>query len=117
MIENHKYVFKATVIDVIDGDTCIVDIDLGFGIWVRDYRIRLARINAPELKDDPVSATASKVALESLIMDKSVRLETKKSNRDKYGRYIGEIYFEDTKGLLININTKMVSMGHAKFYV
>ena len=33
---------------VIDGDTVDVDIDLGFGVWLRKQRIRLYGIDTPE---------------------------------------------------------------------
>ena len=35
----HEY--KAKVIKVVDGDTIDVDLDLGFGIWLRNERVRL----------------------------------------------------------------------------
>ena len=35
------YEYKATVIKVIDGDTVDVDIDLGFGIVLKDERVRI----------------------------------------------------------------------------
>ena len=33
---------------VVDGDTVDVDIDLGFGIWMRKQRIRMYGIDTPE---------------------------------------------------------------------
>ena len=33
--------YKCKVTNVVDGDTVDVDIDLGFGVWLRDQRIRL----------------------------------------------------------------------------
>lgn len=42
------YVYRATVVDVHDGDTFTADIDLGFNISIR-YRVRLAGCNAIEL--------------------------------------------------------------------
>jgi micrococcal nuclease len=50
------YTYKAAVIDVTDGDTIVVDIDLGFGVWLRKQSIRMAKINAPELKGATVEA-------------------------------------------------------------
>ena len=32
------YQYKAHVIKIVDGDTVDVDIDLGFGIWMKDER-------------------------------------------------------------------------------
>ncbi|MCK4563662.1 MAG: helix-turn-helix transcriptional regulator, partial [Verrucomicrobia bacterium] len=38
--------YTAFVQSVYDGDTCRVDIDLGLGIWIRNEKLRLVRINA-----------------------------------------------------------------------
>ena len=35
----HEY--KCTVVRVVDGDTVDVDIDLGFGVWLRKERVRM----------------------------------------------------------------------------
>ena len=37
--------YKCKVTNVVDGDTVDVDIDLGFGVWLRDQRIRLYGID------------------------------------------------------------------------
>ena len=42
----HEY--RCTIRRVVDGDTVDVDIDLGFGIWVRNERVRLYGIDTPE---------------------------------------------------------------------
>ena len=42
----HEY--KCTMLRVVDGDTVDVDIDLGFGVWMRKQRIRLYGIDTPE---------------------------------------------------------------------
>ena len=43
-----KNEYDVTVIKVVDGDTVDVDIDLGFGIWMRDERVRIMGIDTPE---------------------------------------------------------------------
>ena len=44
------YQYKAFVTKVYDGDTITVEIDLGFKTSVKGEKIRLSRINAPELR-------------------------------------------------------------------
>jgi len=44
------YEYFVTVVDVHDGDTLTVDIDLGFRTWMR-YNVRLHGLNCIELKD------------------------------------------------------------------
>ena len=40
--------YKCKVVKVVDGDTVDLDIDLGFGVWLRKQRIRLYGIDTPE---------------------------------------------------------------------
>ena len=49
-MKENLYHYRATVVSVYDGDTCTVDIDLGLNTWVRGEKLRLYRINAPELR-------------------------------------------------------------------
>ena len=42
------YEYRAVLHSVVDGDTVDVDIDLGFGIWMRDERVRIMGIDTPE---------------------------------------------------------------------
>ena len=42
------YEYKCNIIKVVDGDTVDVDIDLGFGIWLKDERVRIMGIDTPE---------------------------------------------------------------------
>ena len=42
------YEYKCKMVRVVDGDTVDVDIDLGFGVWMRNHRIRMYGIDTPE---------------------------------------------------------------------
>ena len=42
------YEYKTKLVRVVDGDTVDVDIDLGFGVWLRNQRIRIYGIDTPE---------------------------------------------------------------------
>ena len=44
------YEYRAFVRKVYDGDTVTVDIDLGFDVVLKGQKIRLVRINAPEVR-------------------------------------------------------------------
>lgn len=112
--EDALYHYRAVVIDVYDGDTITVDIDLGFHVWVRGERIRLAHIDAPEFRG--ATKEAGKAAgdfLRDLILNKTVIVQTIKSadgsdEREKYGRYLGVIWLDG-----VNVNDLLVSEGHA----
>ena len=45
-----RYEYRAGNFSVVDGDTVRCDIDLGFGVWLRDQILRLHGINAPEIR-------------------------------------------------------------------
>lgn len=46
---NPAYRYAAQILACHDGDTCRADVDLGYGIWLRNQPYRLAGINAREL--------------------------------------------------------------------
>ena len=110
------YNYKAIVTSVYDGDTCTVDLDLGLHVWIRDEKIRLHRINAPELrgKERP-KGILSRDFLKEQIEGKEITIETIKDKKGKYGRYLGEIWVEDKSGKSININDLMVKKGFAEY--
>ena len=42
------YEYKCKILKVVDGDTVDVDLDLGFGVWLRNERVRIMGIDTPE---------------------------------------------------------------------
>ena len=111
------YHYKAVVTSVYDGDTCTVDIDLGLHTWIRGEKLRLHRINAPELrgKERP-KGILSRDFLKSKIEGKEITIETIKDKKGKYGRYLAEIWLEEKPGKFININDLIVKEGFAKYH-
>lgn len=104
------YVYRAFVRRVFDGDTVTVNIDLGFGVVLQDQSVRLLRINAPEIRGESREAgVRSRDALRERISNRWVVLRTEKDKREKYGRWLGEIWVGG-----VCINDWMLSEGHAK---
>ena len=67
------YEYRCKVLRVVDGDTVDVDIDLGFGIVLKDERVRIMGIDTPESrtrdKVEKLFGLASKARLkESLVI-------------------------------------------------
>jgi micrococcal nuclease len=111
------YVYKARVVSVYDGDTCTVNIDLGLHTWIHEEKIRLARINAPEIRgEERQQGLLSRDYLRQLILDRDIILQTIKDNKEKYGRYLGEIWALDDNGEYYNVNDKLVSEGYAIYF-
>ena len=115
-MEEKLYYYKAEVQSVYDGDAITVDIDLGLSTWVRGEKIRLHRINAPELRgDEREVGLISRDYLRSLIDKKEIWLQTIKDKKGKYGRYLGEIWIEDSQNKWIKINDLLVEKGFAEY--
>ena len=113
---DNLYHYKAFVTKVYDGDTITVEIDLGLKTFVKGEKIRLSRINAPEVRGDSrEEGLKSRDFLRTLILKKEILLVTLKDKKGKYGRYLGEIYFKNEDGDLVNINNLLVDKGFAEF--
>ena len=106
--DNFEYYYKALVINVVDGDTVDMLVDLGFNVTI-EKRFRLFGINAPEMKNDTNNfGHISKEYLTKLIDNKHVIIKSEKDKIDKYGRYIVTILLDN-----VNINEKLVEDGNA----
>ncbi len=105
------FTYKAIIQSVYDGDTVTADIDLGFHTWIHGEKLRLARINAPELKgDERPAGLLARDWLRKQILGKSVIIRTIKDKKGKYGRYIAEIILNGN-----NINDALVRNGYAQY--
>lgn len=104
------YIRSAAVKRIIDGDTLVVIVDLGFSI-ATEQTVRLAGINAPEVVgEDKAAGLAAKLWLiERLPVGTLVRVHTVKDN-DKYGRYLANVL---VPGEAMTINEQLVAAGHA----
>jgi len=106
------YEYRAYVRKVYDGDTITVDIDLGFDIVIHKQKIRLVRINTPEVrgKERP-EGLKSRDALRAKIGSKWIKLKTQQDKKGKYGRWLGEIWLGDEC-----INDWLLAEGYAEKY-
>ena len=94
----HEY--NCTIRRVVDGDTVDVDIDLGFGIWIHNERVRLYGIDTPEsrtrdLEEKKAGLFAKDVVLHYLPEGSKQVLRTHKDKVGKYGRVLGEFVIYD----------------------
>jgi len=110
------YRYRARVVSVYDGDTCTVEIDLGLGVWTHGEKLRLTRINAPEVRGvERPAGLAARDWLRARIDGQEVVLHTWKDRKGKYGRYLAEIWLADGDGW-VNINDAIVAAGHAAYH-
>ncbi|MFT6333211.1 MAG: endonuclease YncB(thermonuclease family), partial [Lentimonas sp.] len=89
-----NYLYKAKIINVVDGDTLLLNIDLGFSV-IKEQRVRLAAIDAPEIK-----SSAGKESL-GYLRDLAANLDwivVRTNKIDIFGRYIGDVFYPKTNG-------------------
>ena len=107
--------YPVKVLRVVDGDTVDVDIDLGFGVWLRKQRIRMLGIDTPESrtrdKEEKVYGLAAKAFLKEALKQGPVTLRTVKDGKGKFGRILGEFIVNN-----ININEFMIVNYHGVAY-
>lgn len=111
------YQYKAQLIKVVDGDTIEVDFDLGFGVWLRNQRIRLYGIDTPESrtsdKEEKARGLISKAKLNEVLSNsKYLTVETEIDPEEKYGRILGRIETDDG----VNVNDWMIEKSYAVPY-
>ena len=104
-IEIHaKQTLSSEIIEkCYDGDTCTTK---------NGEKIRLACIDAPEIKGknaEAIKAKKSKEFLNNLVLNKKVFI--KRITTDRYGRTVAELLIDD-----INIQKLLVNKGYAKVY-
>ncbi len=109
------YEYRAALDRVVDGDTVYLKVDLGFRVWVT-VEFRLARIDAPEVVGETKPAgVAATNYLVGLLSGREILVRSDKS-RDKYGRWIGELFIPGGYGVWLSVSDEMLSSGHAAPY-
>jgi len=113
----HLYTYKAFVKKIIDGDTIWVIVDCGFKTWVHQ-KIRFRGVDAPGI-------TTQKGVQAYKFVSKELKglpfIIIKSHGRDKYGRYLADIFYlkgkEDPQVVLnkgIFLNQKLLDEGLAE---
>lgn len=109
------YEYGLNIKRVIDGDTIVADVDLGFGIWLSEKHIRIYGVNAPE-KNTAEGMIAKKFTEEWVTHDTALYILSVVDHKtDKYGRLLGKLYKQvgtTTKGLTEDI----IASGNGKAY-
>ncbi len=87
------YIYKAWVKRVIDGDTLLLHVDLGFQV-LKIQRVRLAVIDTEPL-DTPGGHKAYRYVRDQMAKVDFVMVKTNKI--DIYGRYVGHVFYSLTQ--------------------
>ena len=117
-----KYIYRAKLDRVVDGDTIDAMIDVGFDIWVKK-RIRYMGVDTWESRtrdlDEKKKGLAAKARNKELLEKVSAKpgyFRLKSYGVGKYGRVLGEIFIMDADGKQYNINEQLKTEGHAYEY-
>ena len=117
-----KYIYRAKLDRVVDGDTVDALIDVGFDIWFKK-RIRFkgvdtweSRTRNLEEKALGLKAKARTKELLEKVSSKSGYFRIKSYGLGKYGRVLADVFIMDKDGKQWNINKTLISEGHAYVY-
>lgn len=102
------YQYQARLVRVIDGDTVVLDLDLGFYQWRLGRSYRLARINAPEMST-PEGVAARDGLVAHLTAVTSFMVATSKA--DSFDRWIVELYADGA-----SVSDWLVANGLAAYH-
>ena len=116
--------YDVTVIKIVDGDTVDVDIDLGFGVCLKDERVRIMGIDTPESRTsdrvEDLFGEAAKARLKELMKHggKLITTEDKHGEdmKGKFGRILGDFYVERYEGKKERVTDILIEEGHAVAY-
>ena len=95
-----QYVYRAELVRVIDGNTVVMNIDLGFKVWQHDEVLRLDGVSAPDTKGPEKAAGQKwKAKLEDLLTGQELIIETKKEKSGAFPgvRFLATIWANGTK--------------------
>ena len=118
------YEYRVEIRKVIDGDTVDVDIDLGFGVWLKKQRVRLYGIDTPESRtrdlEEKKFGLMSKNYLKDRLSEGAI-LKTRLDSKGKYGRILGEFLVKENEGhpsyeFNVNVNEEMIEKHLAVAY-
>ena len=117
-----KYIYKAKLDRVVDGDTVDALIDVGFDIWFKK-RIRFKGVDTWEprtrnLEEKALGLKAKARTKELLekVSSKSGYFRIKSYGLGKYGRVLADVFIMDKDGKQWNVNETLISEGHAYVY-
>ena len=117
-----KYIYRAKLDRVVDGDTVDALIDVGFDIWFKK-RIRFMGLDTWEsrtrdLEEKKLGKLAKERTRQLLedVSSKSGYFRLKSHGLGKYGRVLGEFFIMDKDGKQWNVNETLIAEGHAYVY-
>ena len=121
-VDVKMYEYNCRIVNVVDGDTVDVDIDLGFDVLLSNQRIRLKGIDTPEsrtrdLEEKKFGLLAKQMVEHYCPLGQTITLRTSKDERGKFGRILGEfMVYHQATDRYTSLNEILVDEGYAVAY-
>lgn len=91
-IDPTLYTYSVVLERVVDGDTIVVTVDLGFGLSLNHKSVRLLEVDAPEIRGPgKEKGLAVKDLVINFLKDKKLILTS--VDFDSFGRILGHVYY------------------------
>lgn len=108
------YRYSAEVNTVLDGNTLLADIDLGFGIWYRKTEVRLKGVKVPTTAEDTAKGVAAHKFLHGILKDQErILIQTYYDPTGKYDGWYAKvsIWDDDSEGW-VSVNQMVLDSEH-----
>lgn len=114
------YTYACKILNIVDGDTLDIELDLGFNIKMKE-RVRLLDVDTPEVfgKNAVAEGRVASDFATKWVRDRETHgrfvYESKKYNaREKYGRSLGYIRWIGASNKIETLNEALIESGNIK---
>ena len=105
-----NYTYAARLERIIDGDTAVLRIDLGFDVTTKQH-VRFKGYNAPEMhKSHAMEGIRAKAELEMLLAGKQLVITTTQDFQQTFARYLADVYVIHQTGIE-SVSEHMIQAG------
>jgi endonuclease YncB( thermonuclease family) len=110
LLDGKVWLVHAVIVRVIDGDTVVANLDLGWHTWRHNEHVRLNGVDAPK-RSDLARWTEAKAFVERLLPPGTEVLLVSEE-LEKYGRTLGRILLRDGR----DVGAELLKHGLARPY-
>jgi micrococcal nuclease len=107
-----SYVYRATSKRIVDGDTFVAVVDLGFGASI-ELKVRLHGVNSPER--NTVAGKDATLFLERTLTGRDLLLKSYKDARS-FERWVCDVYY-DNHAEWASVAQAIIDLGYGEPYM
>tara|TARA_R100000541_G_scaffold3651_3_gene10934 strand:+ start:1781 stop:2263 length:483 start_codon:yes stop_codon:yes gene_type:complete len=123
VFDNWPYIYKAQMIDLYDGDSVTLDIDLGFNTLMTQQKCRLYGLDTPEIRGSNkefgklVKEKLHEFINEAFAVGYILIVNTHKDKAGKFGRWLVTMFLSHDREHVINVNKWLIDNKYAIEYL